>query len=184
MLSEANKRIYRITQEVSSNHPKLRGTDMNIQKRHLKLFPRLKTLGMTLALAAGIAMIPGISVAGGKCPQPRKTKSAPAKFVKMSIPANADAAAGKKIFHKTAKPMACKMCHGKDGDGQGKLGKALKPSPRDFTCSSTMKKVSAGQMFWIIKNGSKGTGMAPFGKTLKESEIWNVVKYIRTDLMK
>ena len=47
-----------------------------------------------------------------------------------------------------------------------------------------MKKVSAGQMFYIIKNGSKGTGMVAHGKTLKDKQIWDVVKYIREDLMK
>jgi hypothetical protein len=59
-------------------------------------------------------------------------------------------------YDKTAKLLACKVCHGKKGDGMGKLGKALKPYPRNFTCSDTMKDVSAGQMFWIIKNGSAG----------------------------
>ena len=119
-----------------------------------------------------------------KCPEPRKTKSAPASFVKIKDVVNADKANGKKLFHKTAKPMACKMCHGKTGAGDGKLGKVLKPHPRNFTCKATMKKISAGQMFWIIKNGSKGTGMVAHKKTLKDKEIWDIIKYIRTDLMK
>ena len=75
------------------------------------------------------------------------------------------------------------MCHGAKGDGGGKLGAALKPKPRNFRCAKTMKDVTPGQMFFIIKNGSKGTGMVP-QKTLKDKDIWNVIKYIRTDLMK
>ena len=122
--------------------------------------------------------------AGGKCPQPRKTKSAPGSISKKDNTKKANAANGKKIYLKTAKPMACQMCHGKKGDGAGKLGKALKPSPRDFTCKATMKKISAGQMFHIIKNGSKGTGMVAHKKTLKDKDIWDVVKYIRKDFMK
>jgi len=102
----------------------------------------------------------------------------------MDKTAKADAAKGKVIYMKKAKPMACQMCHGKKGDGGGKLGKALKPSPRDFTCAATMKKVSAGQMFWIIKNGSKGTGMVAHKKTLKDKEIWDVVKYVRSTFVK
>ena len=85
---------------------------------------------------------------------------------------------------KKAKPIACKMCHGLNGDGTGKLGKALKPTPRNFTCSDTMKRVSAGQMFWVIKNGSSRTGMIAHKKTLKDKQIWDVIKYIRADLMK
>lgn len=118
------------------------------------------------------------------CPQPRKTRPAPANILNKIIPASADAAAGKKLFMKTAKPMACKNCHGDSGNGEGKLGKALKPKPRNFTCNDTMKHVSAGQMFWIIKEGSKGTGMVAHKKTLNDKQIWDVVKYIRSDLMK
>ena len=89
-----------------------------------------------------------------KCPEPRKTKSAPTSLVKQDKTKKANKANGKKLFNKTAKPIACKMCHGKTGAGDGKLGKVLKPHPRNFTCKATMKKISAGQMFWIIKNGS------------------------------
>ncbi len=121
---------------------------------------------------------------GGPCPQPRKTRSAPGAIAKTGIPASADAEAGKKIFQKTAKPMACKICHGDTGAGNGKLGKALNPRPRNFTCSAAMKHVSPGQMFWIIKNGSKGTGMVAHGKTLSDKQIWDVVKYIDTQIIK
>ena len=122
--------------------------------------------------------------AGGNCPQPRKTKAAPGSVTKKDKTGSADVVNGKNLYHKAAKPMACKMCHGEKGDGGGQLGKALKPKPRNFTCSETMKKVSAGQMFHIIKNGSYGTGMAAHGKTLKDKEIWDVIKYIRSTFVK
>ena len=143
------------------------------------------TLFMALALAGfGFSNPAWAGGDKGPCPQPRKTKSAPAHLVKASIPASASVDAGKKIFEKSAKPMACKMCHGSEGKGNGKLGKALNPRPRNFTCSDTMKHVSSGQMFWIIKNGSKGTGMVAHGKTLKDRQIWDVVKYIDTQFVK
>ncbi|MEE8260050.1 MAG: c-type cytochrome [Nitrospinaceae bacterium] len=143
------------------------------------------TLFMALALAGfGFSNPAWAGGDKGPCPQPRKTKSAPVHLVKASIPASASVEAGKKIFEKSAKPMACKMCHGSEGKGNGKLGKALNPRPRNFTCSDTMKHVSPGQMFWIIKNGSKGTGMVAHGKTLKDRQIWDVVKYIDTQFVK
>ena len=120
------------------------------------------------------------SWAASNCPQPRKTKAAPSNIASMDKTAKANAKNGKKLYEKAAKPLACKMCHGKGGDGMGKLGKALKPNPRNFTCSDTMKDVSAGQMFYVIKNGSPGTGMAAHGKSMKDKEIWDVVKYIRS----
>ena len=143
---------------------------------------------MKKALILGVLVVFSLftvsSAFAGKCPQPRKTKKAPGAISKKDMTAKADVANGKKIYLKTAKPMACSMCHGKKGDGGGKLGKALKPSPRDFTCAATMKKVSAGQMFYIIKNGSKGTGMVAHKKTLKDKEIWDVVKYVRSTFVK
>ena len=138
-------------------------------KKHFILFI---TIIFTLAM---------VSSAYAKCPEPRKTKSAP---MVQDRTKKANKVNGKKLFNKTAKPIACKMCHGKTGAGNGKLGKVLKPRPRNFTCKETMKEVSAGQMFWIIKNGSKGTGMVAHKKTLKDKEIWDIIKYIRTDLMK
>lgn len=140
------------------------------------------------AVAEGGGMTAKAQTAGtatkGPCPQPRKTQSAPAHLAKTGIPTGAKVKAGEKIFQKTAKPMACKMCHGINGEGNGKLGKAFKPRPRNFTCSATMEKVSPGQMFWIIKNGSQGTAMGAHGKKLSDQQIWDVVKYIDTQFVK
>ena len=122
--------------------------------------------------------------AGSKCPQPRKTKAAPGGLAKKDVTAKADAVNGKKLYNQAAKPMACRMCHGYNGDGSGKLGKVLRPAPRNFSCAATMKNVSAGQMFYIIKNGSTGTGMISHRKTLNDEDIWDVIKYIRSTWVK
>lgn len=117
----------------------------------------------------------------GDCSQPRKTKMAPANILNKKNPLASSPThvqAGELLFQKTAKPLACAQCHGKSGDGNGKLGKALKPTPRNFSCSEMMKDISDGQMFWIIKNGSAGTGMTAF-KTLKDEQIWQLIHYIR-----
>ncbi len=118
----------------------------------------------------------------GDCTQPRKTKKAPASFLNKKNPVSDSASnisAGKKLFMKDAKPVSCLQCHGKKGDGRGPLGGGLKPKPRDFTCAPMMSKISDGQMFWIIKKGSKGTGMMPFN-SLKDKQIWQVIRYLRT----
>ena len=146
-----------------------------------------KQLVLFIAAIFTFAMVSSAYAAKkAECPQPRKTKSAPASTAKQDKTKKANKANGKKLYQKTAKPMACKMCHGDKGDGTGKLGKAFKSpkAPRNFTCKATMKKVSAGQMFWIVKNGSKGTGMVAHKKTMKDKEIWDVIKYIREDIMK
>ncbi|MCF8721680.1 c-type cytochrome [Nitrospina gracilis] len=153
-------------------------------RSHLKRTdgPRAKIVLTLLALGLVLAAAPAL--AAKDCPQPRKTKTAPAKFLKLDIPKNASAQNGETLFQKSAKPMACKMCHGDKGDGKGPLGKALKPAPRNFTCAETMSDISPGQMFWIIKNGSSGTGMVAHGKQMSDKEIWDLVKYIQTSLAK
>ncbi|MGP0628288.1 c-type cytochrome [Nitrospina sp. 32_T5] len=139
---------------------------------------------IALVVAVLTMFVANAAFAGGDCPQKRKTKKAPGSVYSKDKTAKADAKKGKDLYTKKAKPMACQMCHGAKGAGDGQLGKALKPAPRNFTCAKTMADVTPGQMFHIIKNGSPGTGMAPFGKTLSDKDIWNVVKYIREELMK
>jgi len=85
---------------------------------------------------------------------------------------------GETLYQKTAKPMACKLCHGKKGNGKGPGGAGINPAPRNFTCSATMKDISDGQMFGIIKQGSPGTAMPAF-KNLKDKEIWQLIHFIR-----
>ena len=118
----------------------------------------------------------------GVCPQPSKTKRAPGKFRKQTNPlpnSPENIKAGKKLYHETAQPLACVQCHGEKGDGAGPMGAALNPHPRNFTCGETMKDISDGQMYWIIKNGSQGTGMMAF-PGMPDDQVWQLIHYLRT----
>ena len=118
----------------------------------------------------------------GVCPQPRKTPKAPADFLNLTNPLPATQAnidAGKKLFQETAQPLACKQCHGDHGDGRGPLGGGLVPPPRNFTCGETMNNLPDGQLFWIIKKGSTGTGMMSFAG-IPDEQVWQLIQYIRT----
>ena len=54
-------------------------------------------------------------------------------------------------------------------------------SPRDFTDCAFQKEREDGELFWIIKYGSSGTGMKPLiPGMLSEEEGWKIVAYIRT----
>ncbi|MGV7222197.1 MAG: cytochrome c [Nitrospinales bacterium] len=116
------------------------------------------------------------------CVQKRTTKKAPATYLNRKNPLSATEAhtqAGKVIFMKEAKPVTCQMCHGKKGNGKGPAAGGMSPLPRDFTCSTMMNNIPDGQLFWIIKNGSPGTGMMAF-KKLKDKQVWQLISYIRT----
>ena len=115
------------------------------------------------------------------CVQKRKTPQAPSKILKLTNPLEStpeNIAAGEMLYKKGAKPLACSQCHGRRGKGNGKMATGMTPKPRDFSCRTMMKDIPDGQLFWIIKNGSKGTGMMGF-KMLKDDQIWQLVSYIR-----
>ena len=119
---------------------------------------------------------------GGACVQPRKTAKAPDDFLTKTNPLSSSAGAikaGKELFLKTAQPVACVMCHGEQGDGKGLMGAALVPPPRNFTCGAMMRDIPDGQLFWIIKNGSPGTGMMSFA-SLPDEQVWQLIHYIRS----
>jgi mono/diheme cytochrome c family protein len=119
---------------------------------------------------------------GGACVQPRKTAKAPKDFLSKTNPLPSSAGtikAGKELFLRTAQPVACVMCHGEQGNGKGLMGAALIPPPRNFTCGTMMRNIPDGQLFWIIKNGSSGTGMMSFA-SLPDEQVWQLVHYIRS----
>ena len=119
---------------------------------------------------------------GGACVQLRTTAKAPEDVLIKTNPLSSPTGAiqlGKELFHRTAQPVACVMCHGEQGDGKGLMGAALVPPPRNFTCGTMMRDIPDGQLFWIIKNGSPGTGMMSFAG-LPDEQVWQLIHYIRS----
>jgi mono/diheme cytochrome c family protein len=88
---------------------------------------------------------------------------------------------GKALFHGKA---FCVTCHGKDGKGLGgdiEPGILKGPLPRNFTDKDWQAARTDGELFWILKNGSPGTAMAPFiPLVLTEEEAWQVLRYVRS----
>ena len=118
----------------------------------------------------------------GSCPQVRFTVPAPDEFLKLKNPLKPDSInlfVGESLFHTDAQPTACKVCHGSTGNGMGMMAPGLNPPPRNFSCSETMKDISDGQMFWVVKNGSPATGMTAY-KSLTDEQVWQIILYLRT----
>lgn len=116
-----------------------------------------------------------------QCPQPRFTKKAPEEIYSLKNPMEPtpeNLKIGKMLFQTRGKPMPCKLCHGLSGDGKGPMAGGFNPPPRNFTCRKTINGVPDGQLFWIIKNGSPGTGMLAY-KSLKDEQIWKILLYVR-----
>jgi mono/diheme cytochrome c family protein len=88
-------------------------------------------------------------------------------------------AAGKVIYEGKGR---CFFCHGSNGKGDGPAAHLhSKQPPRNFTDCAFQNAREDGELYWIIKNGSPGTGMqALIPAMLTEEEGWDVVAYIRT----
>lgn len=97
---------------------------------------------------------------------------------RLTNPVPADArsiSAGRKIFS-----AHCAHCHGATGVGDGEDGRNMDPLPANLTDATWKHGPSDGEIFTVIRNGVKGTGMKGFASKLATGEIWNVVNYIRS----
>ena len=77
----------------------------------------------------------------------------------------------------------CAICHGNDGSGDTMIGRGLYPKPPDFRADPT-QQLSDGDIFWIIENGVRLTGMPAFGGAGSEhdhdaEDTWKLVRFIR-----
>ncbi len=96
-----------------------------------------------------------------------------------------DAAAGKTVYDTN-----CSSCHGPSGKGDGPVGAALNPKPRDFSAGSFKfdadKSGTPGEdadLKLVIQKGAAAFGgsalMAPW-PTLSDGDIDNVIAFIRS----
>lgn len=72
----------------------------------------------------------------------------------------------------------CSMCHGIDGRGKTTMGRNLYPKVPPMTDADT-QQLSDGELFYIISNGVRFTGMPAWGGEDSPESIWGLVAFIR-----
>ncbi len=70
----------------------------------------------------------------------------------------------------------CAVCHANNGSGTTTIGKGLYPPPPDLTHLET-QSLTDGELYFIIMNGIRFTGMPGFGG--EDDENWKLVMFIR-----
>lgn len=75
--------------------------------------------------------------------------------------------------------LQCSVCHADDGRGQRVPGQWEYPRAADLT-SKQVQGYSDQELFWIIQNGIRFTGMPAFAKVETPDHIWDLVNYVRT----
>jgi mono/diheme cytochrome c family protein len=72
----------------------------------------------------------------------------------------------------------CSGCHALDGGGDTPIGKNLFPKPPDMKAPLT-QDLSDGEIYYIISNGIRFTGMPAWGNEDSPEDIWDLVSFIR-----
>lgn len=74
----------------------------------------------------------------------------------------------------------CAVCHGNDGSGNTEMGRGLYPRAPDMRLPAT-QDMSDAELFYIIENGVRLTGMPAWSTGTKEGETssWHLVHFIR-----
>jgi mono/diheme cytochrome c family protein len=90
-----------------------------------------------------------------------------------------DAREGRALFQ-----YYCSTCHGAEGHGDGFNAYNLDPKPRDLSDPAFQAGRSDAELAAVIRSGGPAaglsTGMPPWGRTLAERRIRELVIYLRT----
>lgn len=75
--------------------------------------------------------------------------------------------------------VECADCHGNDGHSPTDEGRWMYPRAANLI-SSQVQRYSDRELFVIIKNGVRMSGMPAFARVETDEHIWNIVQYLRT----
>ena len=125
-----------------------------------------------------VALFAGGLAAGVLAAQGNRENVDPATLENPAPPTAESIADGAAVFTRR-----CAACHGADGSGGP-------PSEEVTTAASNLiddvwdHGSTDGEIFWVIKNGiPPDLLMGPWGDRLSDTDVWNVVNFIR-DLAK
>src|SRR5574337_1927001 len=145
-------------------------------------FPRKVRLGAVLT----VGMLGGLVVACTAHKQPSKVETALANMAKdVVIPIEAEnlknpqsaipevIRQGREIY-----VQSCAICHGADAHAATELGRAMYPPAMDLT-SPHVQHWTDAELFWIIQNGVRLTGMPSWKSIRTTQQTWHVVNFIK-----
>ncbi len=149
---------------------------------------RLHIAGIVvLVLIAVIAVAAASQFTLSALPEPGRTETLLATKTKHylvhrssregTLPAPVDRQAGIKEGDRLF-GTECGACHGASGHNPTDAGRWMYPRAADLT-SHDVQAYSDQEVFWIIKNGIRLSGMPAFGRVESDEHIWDLVFYVR-----
>ena len=74
---------------------------------------------------------------------------------------------------------ACFYCHGAPGISARPFAQGLYPGPANLLSGSVQNEWENAQLYWIVENGLKLTGMPAFGSIYEKDQIAAVIAFVR-----
>ncbi|WP_281803157.1 c-type cytochrome [Methylocystis echinoides] len=71
----------------------------------------------------------------------------------------------------------CRQCHGAPGAPRNPIASSMLPQPADLV--RVAPTWTSPQLFWIVRNGLKYTGMPAWPDVTREDEVWALVAFLR-----
>jgi len=145
-------------------------------------------LSITAAGVAGAAALGWVTIRRGFSARdnPSVVETYVAKTArKLSVPASERNATNP--FSSTSEVLSemrahfadhCATCHGNDGSGKTRIGQSLYPKAPDMRLPDT-QNLTDGEIYYLIHNGVRLTGMPAWGTEEKDDDSWKLVVFIR-----
>lgn len=144
--------------------------------------------GVALGVLATLVGVGAIALRGGASarPEPSRTEAAVARRLRAwAMPSSArtlpnPTAPSEEVLAEGRAHFAdhCASCHANDGSGRTELGRNLYPRAPDLRAAAT-QGLTDGELFWVIENGVRLTGMPAWVAAGKPEESWKLVYFIR-----
>jgi mono/diheme cytochrome c family protein len=74
---------------------------------------------------------------------------------------------------------SCAQCHGADARGDSDLGRNMTPPAMDLT-SAHVQHWSDAELFWIVQNGVRLTGMPAWKSSISDNDTWKLARFIHS----
>jgi mono/diheme cytochrome c family protein len=74
---------------------------------------------------------------------------------------------------------SCAQCHGADARGDTSVGRSMDPPAMDLS-SAHVQHWNDAELFWIIQNGVRLTGMPSWKSTISGDDTWKLARYIHS----
>ena len=72
---------------------------------------------------------------------------------------------------------SCAQCHGPDARGDTSIGRNMYPPAMDLS-SPHVQHWSDAELFWIIQNGVRLTGMPSWKSSISDNDTWKLARFI------